>query len=97
MSIAARGELQACRAPWPWDPPSPGGRGPVQMLPYPSGHRSFSRGLDLLHPHHTPAVHFCPVPLFNTCQEKGSKCQDNLGFKLLGLNILKGTHPPAQS
>lgn len=46
---------------------------------------------------HLP-LHFCPGCkfLFNTCQEKGSKCQDNLGFKLFGLNILKGTHPPAQ-
>ena len=43
-------------------------------------------------------LHFCPACkfLFHTCQEKGSKCQDNLGFKLFGLNILKGTHPPAQ-
>lgn len=46
---------------------------------------------------HLP-LHFCPACkfLFNTHQEKGSKCQNNLGFKLFGLNILKGTHPPVQ-
>lgn len=34
---------------------------------------------------HLP-LHFCPGCkfLFNIRQEKGSKCQDNLGFKLFG-------------
>ena len=46
---------------------------------------------------HLP-LHFCPACkfLFNTHQEKGSKCQNNLGFKFFGLKILKGTYPPAQ-
>lgn len=97
MSTMPRGLGSRLQGPRPWDQPS-GNRDPVQVLHCPCARRRCSRqpGPVTASPHTCRSISAPRVNFSLTHIRRRAASQNNLGFKFFGLNILKGTYPPAQ-